>query len=372
MPVLEWLVPLLACPACRGSLSFEPDDGGGRDGLLRHRGGHCAEVYPVIDAIPRLVRGVHRAELVGRKRDWFERSAGRRGVAARWSAAGQGATDAVVSGFDYEWSLFRGTGTPDAKAVFGLYFDLVPDASLAGRTALDAGCGAGRWACEVAARGGRVVAVDLGASVELARANAAGSDRVGCVQGDLRDLPLREEAVDWAYSLGVLHHLDRPDAGLAAVVRSVRPGGRVLLYLYYAFDDRGLLFRVLFRLVDAVRRVTSRSPRIVALAVSMLAGFVVYWPLARASRLLARLGLRRLADALPLSFYRDRSLRTMLNDSLDRFGTRLERRYTRQEMARLMTDAGLTDVAFSPLAPFWHAIGTRGGDALAPPSAPIL
>ena len=328
--------------------------------MLRHPDGRCDEVYPVIDEIPRLLVGAYRAELVVRRREWFAEGDARRALAARWQPdRASGGADAVVSGFDYEWALFRGTGTPDARAVFELYFDLIARDQFAGRTVLDAGCGAGRWAREVAAQGARVVAVDLGASVELARVNAAGSDRVGCVQGDLRDLPLRDASVDWAYSLGVLHHLDRPEAGLDGVVRSVRPGGRVLLYLYYAFDDRGLLFRSLFRLVDAVRRVTSRSPRIVALLVSVVVGLGVYWPLARASRLLARLGLGRLADALPLSFYRDRSLRTMLNDSLDRFGTRLERRYTRQAMARLMTNAGLGEVAFSTQAPFWHAIGSR-------------
>lgn len=359
MSVLGWLVPLLACPVCRGALELEPDDATGDAGLLRHPGSACAEVYPVIDGIPRLLVGAHRGELAAQRRGWFDGTAARRDLAMRWIGAGPITPDSVVKAFDHEWSLFRGVRTPDVRAVFDLYFDLVPTAAFAGRTVLDAGCGAGRWACEVAARGARVIAVDLGMSVELARTNAAGSDRIGCVQGDVLDLPLRERAVDCAYSLGVLHHLERPDLGLASIVRSVRSDGEVLIYLYYAFDDRGPVFRSLFGLADAVRRVTSRSPRIVALLVSAAVGLVVYWPLARASRLLARVGLRRLADLLPLSFYRERSLRTMLNDSLDRFGTRVEHRYTRASMARLMSGAGLENVILSQLPPYWHGIGTR-------------
>jgi hypothetical protein len=49
----------------------------------------------------------------------------------------------------------------------------------------------------------------------------------------------------------------------------------------------------------------------------------------------------------------------MLNDSLDRFGTRLERRYSRAQMTALMHDAGLVDIALSVAPPFWHGVGTK-------------
>src|SRR5207253_1766641 len=121
------------------------------------------------------------------------------------------------------------------------------------KTVLDAGAGAGRWAFEVSQRGPRVIAVDLGRSIEVTRANTS-PDRVACVQADLEALPLAAASVDWAYSLGVLHHTRDPQAALAKVVAAVRPGGTVLLYLYYALDQRGPLFRGLFQTVDLARR----------------------------------------------------------------------------------------------------------------------
>ena len=83
----------------------------------------------------------------------------------------------------------------------------------------------------------------------------------------------------------------------------------------------------------------------------------VYLPLARAARAAERLGAP--VDLVPLSSYRSASFYTMRTDALDRFGTRLEQRFTRDEIRRMMENAGLADVRFSDEAPFWCAVGRR-------------
>lgn len=103
----------------------------------------------------------------------------------------------------------------------------------------------------------------------------------------------------------------------------------------------------------------SRQPRFVVRSIATLTAGVAYWPLARCAALLERAGAGRLASTFPLSFYRHLSFGTMRNDSLDRFGTRLERRYTRAAIIALMQDAGLVDVALSGSPPYWHGVGTR-------------
>ena len=62
---------------------------------------------------------------------------------------------------------------------------------------------------------------------------------------------------------------------------------------------------------------------------------------------------------MPLSAYRRASFYTMRTDALDRFGTRLEQRFTRAEIERMMGEAGLTDIHFSDAVPFWTACGRR-------------
>jgi hypothetical protein len=83
----------------------------------------------------------------------------------------------------------------------------------------------------------------------------------------------------------------------------------------------------------------------------------VYYPLARGAALAERLGMD--VDHWPLSAYdRRRSFDMMRTDSLDRFGTRLEKRYSRDQMEALLHDAGLTDIRFCSSV-FWCAVGTR-------------
>jgi SAM-dependent methyltransferase/uncharacterized protein YbaR (Trm112 family) len=353
----DWLYPLLRCPVCGGELEFRSLDPSKTQGLLEHRRAGCDEVYPVIDGVARMLVGTARAELVRARREWF---AAHLETVRLVDLGGAGtATDPIIAGFDDEWTRFREVGTADQSQVFDLYFDLVPATWFAsGLTVLDAGSGAGRWAHEVSQRGPRVIAVDLGRSIEVTRANTS-PERVGCVQADLRALPLARDAVDWAYSLGVLHHTEVPDLALANLVRSVRPGGLVLLYLYYALDQRGPLFRGVFQAVDLARRVISRQPRAAARAIATVIAATVYWPLARGGAIVERAGAPGLAAKLPLSFYRHLSFATMRNDSLDRFGTRLERRYSREQMQELMRGAGLVDVRMSDSPPYWHGVGSK-------------
>lgn len=358
---LDWAIALLRCPVCGTALRFRSDrfrsdDASADHGVLDHADAACPEAYPVIDGIPRLLVGEARAALARGHEAWFRDFHPE--LAEGWTGPGRG--DPLVRRFDEEWRRFDEVRSTELGAVFDMYFDIVPPLAIApDRVVLDAGCGAGRWALELAARGPRVLAVDLGRSVEVARANARGNGRIACVQADLRVLPLAEGSLDWAYSLGVLHHIDDPRPALERIVRSVAHGGCVLLYLYWALDGRGPLYRATFRAVDALRRVTSRLPQPLLVAASTAIALLVYWPLARLSALLARLGLRRLADALPLSFYRQRSLRIMRNDSLDRFGTSIEHRYSAPAVASLMRSAGLARIRISDRAPYWHALGIR-------------
>ena len=84
---------------------------------------------------------------------------------------------------------------------------------------------------------------------------------------------------------------------------------------------------------------------------------LVYYPLARGALVAENLGAE--VANLPLSAYRSLSFYTMRTDALDRFGTRLEQRFTRAQIAAMMGAAGLRDVRFSETVPFWVAVGVR-------------
>ena len=114
----------------------------------------------------------------------------------------------------------------------------------------------------------------------------------------------------------------------------------------------------MWRLSDALRKVVSRLPHGMRYAVSQLLALTVYFPLVSLARVGTALGLN--VDNWPLAAYRNNSFYTMRTDALDRFGTRLERRFTRAEITQMMIAAGLSDIQFSDELPFWCAVGTKG------------
>lgn len=114
---------------------------------------------------------------------------------------------------------------------------------------------------------------------------------------------------------------------------------------------------MLWRLSELGRRTISRLPNGARYLASQALSASVYWPLARASRVAEKFGFP--VDRVPLAVYRDRSFYAMRTDDLDRFGTRLEQRFTRDEIAAMMRSAGLGRILFSDAAPFWCALGYR-------------
>ena len=269
--------------------------------------------------------------------------------------------DATVDGFGDEWRRFDQRAVDDAEltALFDAYFAVFPWAALPpGAVGFDLGCGSGRWAARVAPRVGALHAIDPAAdALAVARRNLAGLANVQTHLAGVDTIPLADGSMDFGYSLGVLHHVPDTERGLADCVRKLKPGAPFLLYLYYAFDNRPWWFRQVWRASDVVRRGVSRLPPTGRYAVSQALAAGVYWPLARTARVLDRLGVD--VERVPLSAYRERSFYVMRNDALDRFGTRLEHRFTRAAMQALMERAGLERVRFHDGVPYWTAVGYR-------------
>jgi SAM-dependent methyltransferase len=268
---------------------------------------------------------------------------------------------AVVRDFGREWQRFdqRDLSPAELARQFDEYFDVFPwDGLPRDATGFDAGCGSGRWAQLVAPRVGHLHCVDAsGDAIGVARQNLAGCRNVSFHQFSLDAMPLPDGSMDFGYSLGVLHHLPDPRGGLAGCVSKLKPGAPMLVYIYYAMEDRPAWYRALWRASDLLRRAIAKAPFRLKHVISDLVAAAVYWPLARAAWLAERLGGK--VGNWPLSAYRWRSFYSMRTDALDRFGTRLERRMTRSEIKALMEGAGLRDIRFSDSVPFWCAVGRK-------------
>jgi arsenite methyltransferase len=101
---------------------------------------------------------------------------------------------------------------------------------------LDAGCGGGMSGLELwgpVLPRLRYVGVDISSAVDVARDRFHERGLVGAfIQSDLQQLPLPENSVDIIFSEGVLHHTDDTRAALRNVCRYLKPGGRILFYVY--------------------------------------------------------------------------------------------------------------------------------------------
>jgi SAM-dependent methyltransferase len=268
----------------------------------------------------------------------------------------------TVQGFGAEWARFdqsRLAQDTQTQSRFNEYFGIFPWHSLPENAAgADIGCGSGRWAALVAPRVGTLHCADASdAALAVARRNLAGMANCRFYHASVDAMPLAPESLDFCYSLGVLHHIPDTAAGIRSCVALLKPGAPLLLYLYYALDDRPWWYRAIWRATNPLRRGIASLPLPVRHAVADVIALTVYWPLARLAALVERLGGD--PSGLPLAWYRDKAFYTMRTNALDRFGTRIEHRFSRAQIEAMMREAGLVDIRFSDRPPFWCAVGRR-------------
>ena len=266
----------------------------------------------------------------------------------------------TVEGFGDEWTRFdqSGMSVTEAQIIFDNYFSIFPWDSLPDNASgFDMGCGSGRWARFIAPRVGRLHCIDPSSAIDIARSNLSAFDNVEFHSASVADNSLLKESQDFGYSLGVLHHVPDTAAAIRSCVELLRPGAPLLLYLYYAFDNRPVWFRSLWKISDFFRHIISRLPPKLKNIVTDFIALVMYLPIARCSALLDAFGVN--VKHIPLYAYRHCSFYTMRTDSLDRFGTALERRFSRSEIESMMRSAGLVNIRFSDSSPYWCAVGTK-------------
>jgi SAM-dependent methyltransferase len=178
---------------------------------------------------------------------------------------------ATAENFGWQWQHFVQADELYADQFLGWIAPVRPE-FFHDKLVLEGGCGKGRHTQLAAQWGARaVIGVDLSDAVETAFAATRELENVHIVQADIYQLPFAP-VFDYAFSIGVLHHLPDPRAGFRSLAGKVKNGGHLSAWVYGAENNEWIT-----RAIDPLReRFSSRIDRRALLQLSKLPTAMLY------------------------------------------------------------------------------------------------
>jgi SAM-dependent methyltransferase len=106
------------------------------------------------------------------------------------------------------------------------------DSDFNGKTIVDIGCGPGRFLETIRQKNGIAIGVDLSDAVEAAGDIFKDDPKVLVCQADVLNSPIKDNAIDGIFSIGVLHHTTNAETGFKEMVRALKPNGWIAVSVY--------------------------------------------------------------------------------------------------------------------------------------------
>lgn len=236
------VVELLACRSCNESFRLTTtivEEAEVIEGYLTCEG--CRLAFPIQRGIPRFVKALDADK------------------------------KATADAFGYEWTHYSRLTEAD-RIEFLAWISPLGPRDFQDQVVLDGGCGKGRHISLAAEFGARtVVGIDLSGAVEAAFRNTRHLPNVHVIQADILELPFRKPFT-LVYSIGVIHHLPCPKNGFIALTQHIKPGGRIVTWVYGKEGNRWIE-----TFVDPIRKnITSRLPRPVTRGLSFPLALALY------------------------------------------------------------------------------------------------
>src|SRR5262245_58264406 len=256
----ESLLQYLTCPSCGAELSLNNAERDGREivwGELRCGG--CQSTFQMRSGVPRFITP---------ERDEAQR--------------------ATAENFGAQWLVFNQVQEHHEKQFLDWIAPVTRD-FVRDKVVLEGGCGMGRHTRYMGLWGARdVIGIDLSVAVEAAYRNTKDLPNAHIVQADVYRLPLKRR-FDYAFSVGVLHHLPDPRGGFDSLVKRVKPGGAISAWVY-GRENNGWIVNI----VNPLREhFTSKLPPRALYFISYIPTVILYAALKLIYAPLARTGLKR-------------------------------------------------------------------------------
>jgi len=352
------MLDLLSCPNCRKPFrlaSFKKEDSDTLEGIL-YCG--CGRAYPIIDSIPRIL-----PEAFVLYRDFTEKY---RGQINSYVKSGYCPKDFNIqdlkkktqASFGYQWTSFSQMSC-DFRDNFLNYIWPVEPEFFKGKLGMDAGCGFGRHIYNAAKFGAKMVGVDFSRAIESTYRNTKAVANISLAQADIYNLPFTGESFDFVYSLGVLHHLPGPEAGFRSLVRMVKPGGSIFIWVYSKRRKWAI------RILEPIRKVTTRLPfpllKIFCFFAAVIDYYLFIWPLRllKQNKFLSRHLARFIFPRACL--YGHYPFQVNFADWFDRLSAPIRFYYDGKDMHNWFERAGLANIKVSATGLYgWRAYGEKG------------
>jgi SAM-dependent methyltransferase len=262
-------------------------------------------------------------------------------------------SERTIADFGEQWTSFQGN-----EGFYGsttLLLDalgpLLDPAALRGARIADIGSGTGRIVQMLMGAGAaHVTAVEPSAAFTVLQRNVAPfGDRVRCLHVTGDQLP--PDNFDFVVSIGVLHHIPHPDPVVAAAKRALKPGGRMVAWLYGMEGNAAYLALAL-----PVRALTTRLSQTSVLALARVFNALLTPYIAMCRRF-----------PLPLAGYFSEVFGKMAHDKrvliiYDQLKPAYAKYYRRREAIALLESQGFSDVqVYHRHGYSWTVIGTKPG-----------
>ena len=266
----------------------------------------------------------------------------------------------LIDFFGERWVKFdQETIKSELIKIFNQYFSIFPWSKINNHSVgIDVGSGSGRWAQFVLPYVKKLYCLEPSkAAIEISKKKLSNFTNCEFINKPAENInEIENHSLDFAYSLGVLHHVPDIEKTIDSICIKLKNDATFLAYIYYNLKYRGPIYKILFFIANILRIIISRLPFKLKFIFSDLLAVFFYLPLSKISSFLSYLNIK--STNLPLSFYKNLSFYTLRSDSLDRFGTKVENRFSKDEILEIFLKSGVTDIIFSENEPYWTFCGT--------------
>lgn len=185
------------------------------------------------------------------------------------SVKGESVKQAKQDEWHKQWEMFR----DDQLFLFKEWIFPNTLMDFSGKEVLECGCGGGQHTAFVAPYAKNIVAVDLN-TIDIAKKRNADLSNVEFIEDDIINMGLGRD-FDIVFSIGVLHHTDKPDKAFENLKKHVRPGGKLILWVY-SEEGNSLIKHI----VEPIRKLLlCRMNRNILYQLSKILTFFMYAPI---------------------------------------------------------------------------------------------